>query len=168
MSAYIIPTIFFIVLILSFFKKQNAYNSFIDGSKNAIDLVIEVFPYLLAVMVAVQLFRESGLAPVLARLLKPILGLIGIPSELTELLIVRPVSGSGALAVLENIYAVYGADSYIGNCASVIYGSSETVFYVSAVYFSATGVKKTKYAIPVSLFATFTGYVIGCALVSLL
>lgn len=163
-SDYIVPIIFFCVLLLSLFKRNDAYKGFIDGSKNAIDLVCSVFPYLVTVMIAVALFRQSGLANTLSSLLSPLLSFIGIPSELTELMIIRPVSGAGAMALLENIYTTYGVDSFIGKCASVIYGSSETIFYISAVYFSSCKGKIKGYAIPVALVCTFIGYIVGCAL----
>lgn len=163
-SDYIVPIIFFVVLLLSLFKRNDAYKGFIDGSKDAIDLVCNVFPYLVTVMIAVELFRQSGLAQIIAQFLAPIFSIIGIPSELTELMIIRPVSGAGAMAVLENIFTTYGADSFIGKCASVIYGSSETIFYISTIYFSGCKGKLKGYAIPVALACTFIGYIIGCAL----
>ncbi|MBO5223654.1 MAG: spore maturation protein [Clostridia bacterium] len=163
-SDYIVPIIFFTVLLLSVIKKKDAYNGFIDGSKNAISLMCNVFPYLVTVMIAIQLFKASGIANRLSFTLAPIFKFIGIPSELTELMIIRPVSGAGAMAVLENIFVTYGPDSFIGKCASVIYGSSETVFYISAVYFSGVDGKAKGYAIPVALVCTFIGYIIGCAL----
>ncbi len=163
-SDYIIPIIFFTVLLLSVFKKKDAYNGFIDGSKSAIDLTCNVFPYLVTVMVAVELFKQSGIAYIISDFLSPVFSIIGIPSELTELMIIRPVSGAGAMAVLENIFTTYGPDSFIGKCASVIYGSSETIFYVSAVYFSGVKGKIKGYAIPVALICTFIGYIVGCAL----
>ncbi len=163
-SDYIIPIIFFTVLLLSIIKKQDAYNGFIDGSKNAISLTCNVFPFLVTVMIAIELFKASGIANHLSSFLAPLFSFIGIPSELTELMIIRPVSGAGAMAVLENIFTTYGADSFIGKCASVIYGSSETIFYISAVYFSGVTGKAKGYAIPVALVCTFIGYIIGCAL----
>lgn len=164
MSDYIVPIIFIIVLLLSIITKKDGYNAFVEGSAKAIPIVISVFPYLLTVLIAVSLFRFSGIATTLAKWLAPVFKTVGLPSELTELIIIRPVSGAGALAVLENVYNTYGADSFIGNCASIIYGSSETIFYISAVYFSSIGKRKTGYAIPVALFCTFLGYLIGCAL----
>ena len=97
----------------------------------------------------------------------PVMNVLGIPPELTELMLIRPLSGAGALGILENIFTQYGADSYIGKCASVIYGSSETVFYISTIYFSQSNVKKLGYAIPVALFATLVGCVAGCAIARL-
>ena len=92
----------------------------------------------------------------------PFFRLIGIPKELTELIIIRPLSGSGSLALLEELYQTYGVDSYVSRCASVIIGSSETVFYIAAVYFSTTKVKKLRSAIPIALIATFIGTIFAC------
>ena len=164
MSAYIIPVLFLTVLLASFIKRREPYGGFIDGAKQAVDLTINVFPYLLAIMVAVEAFRVSGASAYLANALEPVLGAVGLPKELAELMFLRPVSGAGSLAILDGIYSSYGADSYIGRCASVIYGSSETVFYISAIYFSQSSVRKLRYAIPVALIATYTGCIVGCYL----
>lgn len=164
MSAYIIPVIFLIVLLASFIRRKEPYGGFIDGAKQAVDLTINVFPYLLAIMVAVEAFRVSGASSYLADAVAPVLEKVGLPKQLAELLFLRPVSGAGSLAILDGIYKTYGADSYIGRCASVIYGSSETVFYVSTIYFSQSKVRNLRYAIPVALVATYSGCIIGCAL----
>lgn len=164
MSAYIIPVIFLVVLLASFIRRREPYGGFIDGAKQAVDLTINVFPYLLAIMVAVEAFRVSGASAYLADAVAPVLEKAGLPKQLAELLFLRPVSGAGSLAILDGIYKTYGADSYIGRCASVIYGSSETVFYVSTIYFSQSKVRNLRYAIPVALVATYSGCIIGCAL----
>ncbi len=124
--------------------------------------MVGVFPYLLTIMMAVEVFRRSGAAGMIANFCAPAMNLFGIPKELTELMLIRPLSGAGALGILENIFATYGADTYIGRCAAVIYGSSETVFYISTIYFSQVKVKKLGPAIPIALFATFIGCVVGC------
>ena len=157
MSAYIIPIIIVLLIIYAAFKKINVYQSFVSGAKEAIPLVINTFPYIAAVLIAVELFKISGLYEIVATVISPVLNFVGIPIELTELIILRPFTGSGSLAILNEIYIIYGVDSYISRVASVIMGSSETVFYVTAVYFSATNVKKTLYAIPVALFGCFLG-----------
>lgn len=164
MSAYIIPILFLIVLLLSFIRRKEPYGGFIDGARQAVDLTINVFPYLLAVMVAVEAFRVSGASAYLAQAVAPVLNAVGLPKELAELLLLRPVSGAGSLAILDGIYTDYGADSYIGRCACVSYGSGETVFYISAVYFS--GVKKKKIFVPIaiSLLANFSAVILGCFL----
>ena len=163
MTDYIIPILFVLVLTVAAFRKKDSYGAFIEGSRSALGLMASVFPYLLAVLVAVEVFRQSGISVYLSRATAPVLGRLGIPPELTELIIIRPLSGAGALGVLGNIFTQYGADSFVGKCASVIYGSSETVFYIATIYFSQSNVKKLGYAVPVALFATFVGCIIGCA-----
>ena len=164
MTSYIVPIIFISVLLISIFRKKDAYSAFIEGSGSAVKLMVGVFPYLLTIMMAVEVFRASGVSSVVADFISPVRRVFGIPKELTELILLRPLSGAGALGVLENVYTVHGADTYIGRCASVIYGSSETVFYISTIYFSQSKVKKLGFAIPIALFATFVGSVVGCFL----
>ena len=164
-TTYIVPVLFLFILVLSFVKKKNAYNAFLDGSKASINLVVGVFPYLLTIMVAIQVYRVSGVSSVIANFLSPAMNVVGIPPELSELMLIRPFSGSAALGLLENIFATYGVDSHIGRSASVIYGSSETVFYIATIYFSQCKVKKLGPAIPFALISTFIGCVIGIAVI---
>jgi spore maturation protein B len=167
MTSYVIPLIFLTVLVISTIKKQNSYSVFIDGAKSAVSLMCEVFPFLLAVMMAVELFRASGVSAFVSNFFAPFLSFVGIPKELTELILIRPLSGAGAMAVLDNIFSLYGTDTYIGACASLIYGSSETIFYVSSIYFSKSQVKNLRYAIPVALVSTFVGCIVGCLLLKI-
>lgn len=162
MSTYLIPAIILLLFLYANLKGVNTYNSFVDGAKASLKLIFEIFPYIVAVFIMVELFRESGFALILSDALAPVFNLIAIPKELIELVLLRPFTGSGSLALLSDIYATYGTDTYIGRAASVIMGSSETVFYVSAVYFSKTSVKKLGYAIPVSLFATLVSAIVAC------
>lgn len=164
MTLYIVPLIFITVLLISLVRKKDAYSAFVKGAAGAVELMMNVLPFLLAVMVACEVFRVSGASAAVSEFCSPALEFFGIPGELTELVILRPLSGAGSLSVLENVYTVYGTDTLIGRCASVIYGSSETVFYVSAIYFSKSNVKNLRYAIPLALVASFLGNVIGCNL----
>lgn len=164
MTSYIIPLIFITVLVMSFFKKKDAYSIFVDGSKSAINLMVNVFPFLLTIMMAVEVFRASGVSAWVANIVSPAFNFIGIPKELAELMLLRPLSGAGSLSILDNIFTTYGTDTYIGRCASVIYGSSETVFYIATIYFSQSNIKRLRYAIPVALVATIIGCIIGCQL----
>lgn len=164
MTAYTIPLLFITVLIIAAVRRKDAYAAFTDGARSTLSLMANVFPYLLTIMMAVEVFKQSGLSYYLSRAASPLMNTLGIPRELTELMLIRPLSGAGALGVLENVFKQYGADSYIGKCASVIYGSSETIFYISTIYFSQSNVKKLSYAIPVALFSTLVGCVIGCSL----
>lgn len=164
MSIYIIPIFIIFVLLYAGLKKMNTYNIFVNGAKGAVDLVISIFPYIVAIMIAVALLRVSGITDLLTKWLAPIFNFLGMPTEVTELVLLRPFTGSGSFALLSDIYAKYGADSYISRCASVIMGSSETVFYVASVYFSQTKVKKLLYAIPCALIASFVAAIISCLL----
>ena len=115
-------------------------------------------------MIAVALLRVSGITSWLTQLLSPIFNALGVPPELTELVLLRPFTGSGSYALLEDVLVTYGADSYISRCACVIMGCSETIFYVATVYFSQTKVKKLLYAIPVALLCSTVGTILACLL----
>ena len=164
MSVYILPILFIAILIFSFIKKVNTYDSFVAGAKGAIKLVVSIFPYIATIMIAVALLRASGITYYISYAMSPVLSFLGIPSELCEILILRPFTGSGSYALLNDVFITYGVDSYISRCACVILGCSETIFYVTTVYLSQTKVKKLLYAIPVALIASLVGAVVGCLL----
>jgi len=162
MSSYIIPFFIIFVLVYACFKKVNAYDSFVFGSKTSFDLILTSLPYLVAIFIALEIFKESGLSQLLSTILSPVFGIFGIPSELNELILIKPFSGCGALAVLENIFTTYGPDSYLARAGCCVAGASEAIFYVTAVYFSKTNIKKFSYAIPIALLANFIGTVVAC------
>ncbi len=162
MANYIIPIFLIILLVSVFFKNINAYDSFAKGAKEGLNVCINTFPYLVAIFVAVELFKLSGLAGQISKFLAPFFQFLGMPSELAEFLILRPFSGSGSLAYLSEIFSTYGVDSYVSKCAAVIMSCSETTFYIVAIYFSTVKIKKLRYTIPVALLATFLGSVIAC------
>ena len=162
MAVYIIPVFLLILFIVCIIKNINAYDCFAKGAREAVDLCIRTFPLLVAIFGAVELFSISGLADKLGELLSPVFGFFGIPKELVNFLVLRPFTGSGSIAMVSEIYATYGPDSYIARCASVIMSCTETVFYVTAVYFSSTKVKKLGYTIPVALISCFIGSIIAC------
>jgi len=164
MSNYILPILFIGLLIFCLIKKINTYDTFVEGAKGAIKLVVSIFPYIATIMIAVTLLRISGITLFLSNLVSPVFSFLGIPKELCELIILRPFTGSGSFAILNDIYTQYGVDSYISRCASVILGCSETIFYVTTIYLSQTKVKKLLYAIPVALIATFIGAIASCLL----
>ena len=162
MSIYLLPVLILLTFVYAKIKKVNVYNSFINGAKQSIPLVVSIFPYLVTIMIMVQFIKISGLANLLAKFVSPVFNLIGIPSELCELVLLKPFSGNGSLAILNDLYTTYGVDSYIGRSASVIVGSCDTVFYVTTLYCSQTKVKKLLYAIPVALIATLAGAILSC------
>lgn len=164
MSAYIIPIIFISIFCYAKIKKVHTYDTFVKGAKKSIPLVIDIFPYIATIMIAVALLRASGLTIWLAKLFSPLFNLLGIPTSLTELVLLRPFTGSGSYALLNDVLLTYGADSYISRCACVILGCSETIFYVTAVYTSQTKIKKLLYAIPVALICSIFGSTLACLL----
>lgn len=164
MSVYILPVLFVGLFIYCSYKKINTYNHFVKGAKGAIPLVLEIFPFIASILIAVALLRASGITQWFATILSPVFNFFGIPPELCELVILRPFTGSGSYGILESIFTTYGADSYISRCACVIMGCSETIFYVATVYISQTKVKKLLYAIPVALLCSFIGTIVACLL----
>lgn len=164
MSAYILPILFILLFIYCIYKRLNTYDHFVKGAKGAIKLVVDIFPFIASIMIAVALLRVSGITSWLTHLLSPIFNALGVPPELTELVLLRPFTGSGSYALLEDVLVTYGADSYISRCACVIMGCSETIFYVATVYFSQTKVKKLLYAIPVALLCSTVGTILACLL----
>lgn len=168
MSIYILPLLFIFILVFCLYKKVNCYDTFVIGAKKSIPLVVDIFPYITAIMIAVSLLRYSGITNILAEFVSPVFNLLGIPSELIELVLLRPFTGSGSYAILNNILLQYGADSYISRCACVILGCSETIFYVTTIYISQTKIKRLLYAIPVALFCSIFGSVLACVLCKML
>ncbi len=162
MSKYFIPVLFFIILIFSFVKKVKPYDAFTHGAKSAIPFATSVFPYLVSIFVMTELFEISGISNHVTNLLSPVLGVFGIPKELTKLVLIKPFSGNGSLALLTEIFTKYGVDSYLSRCACVIYGSSETVFYIAAVYFAGAKTKKLMTPIVISLIASFFSCTFAC------
>ena len=167
MSAYVLPAFIAANFLVGVLRRVPVFDAFIEGAKGAVRLAADIFPYLAAVLIAVSLFKQSGLSLYLAKAVSPALRLLGIPPELTELIVVRPMSGSGSIGLLSEVYRTYGADSYAARAASVIVGSSETVFYVAALY-GGGRVKRYKGALLISLIATFAGTVISCLLCRLM
>ncbi len=162
MSAYILPILFIFLFAYCLHKKINTYDGFVAGAKGAIKLVVEIFPYIASILIAVALLRASGITNFLAEILSPVFNLLGIPTQLVELVLLRPFTGSGSYGILQDIFLQYGVDSYISRCACVIMGCSETIFYVATVYLSQTKVKKLLYAIPVALVCSLAGTIVAC------
>ena len=166
--SYLVPLILLSTFILSAIKKVDFLGSLTDGIKEALTLTIKLIPNLIAVFIAISLMQQSGVSVWLADIVSPLFSYLGIPKELLELIILRPLSGSGSLALLESIYLKYGVDSYLSLSASIIMGSTETIFYVVSVYFSLEKDKKTGLAIPIALFSSFIGTILACALARLI
>ena len=162
MSKYILPILIILILLYGIVKKKNIYNVFVVGSSSAFDLVLTSLPYIVAIFVAVEIFNISGLSVMFADFVSPFFEFCGIPKELSQLVILKNFTGCGSLALLEDIFATYGVDSYIARAGCCIAGCSEAIFYITAVYFSKTKVTKFRYAIPVGVVANFLGAVFSC------
>ena len=158
MAEYIVPLILAVTALAALRKKENAYDILTDGAREGFKMLLTIAPSLVVLLSAVGMLRESGALEALSRLLSPALEFLGIPAETVLLLLIRPLSGSAALAVGAELMAAHGPDSLIGRTAAVMLGSTETTFYTVSVYFGACGVKKTRYAIPAALIADFTGF----------
>ncbi len=161
---YIIPVLFILIIAFAAFKKVNVFSSFSRGAGEAVKFVFTLLPLLVCTFIMCELFERSALSQALTDLLSPLFNLLGVPPQLTKLILIKPFSGSGSLAYLTQILEESGADSYIGRCACVLYGSSETVFYISVVYFSASRQKKRLVPIIIILCATFISTVTACLL----
>lgn len=160
----LLPFVFIAAFVCAFVKKVNAYGSFIQGAKEAVPLAVSLFPFVAAVIIAVELMRASGLYNVFNFVFSPLLKLLGIPEELSQLALLRPFSGSGSLALLNDVFTAHGPDSYVGRCASVMFGSTETVFYIATVYFSGTKVRKLGGALVIALACCVLSAALACLL----
>ena len=160
--AYILPVIFIFVFIFAAIKKVRLYDEFSAGIREAVKFTISLLPCLAAMFMFCELFEVSHLSDMLTNLLSPVFGALGIPPELTKLVLIKPFSGSGSLTYLNNIITEYGADSYIARCACVCFGSSETVFYISAVYFAGAKNKKLALPIIIVLISIFLTTILAC------
>ncbi len=167
-SVLIMPTIILLILTNGLMRKAPVFDQFLDGAKNGFSTSIKILPSLVGLIVAVSMLRGSGFFEITCNLLSPILQRAGFPPELVPMSLIRPVSGSAALATVQDIITTYGPDSFIGRCASVMMGSSETTFYTLAVYFGSVGITKTRYTVKSALLADLTGIILSVFFVSML
>ena len=164
----IIPIAVFALIVYALIKKVNVYKAFVEGASEALPQLFSILPYLAAMLAAIEIFRGSGALSALVGILEPAAERVGLPSGTAPLVLLRPFSGSASLALLRDTLEQYGPDSPAGRAASVILGSTETVFYSVAVYFGAVGVTKTRHAIPVALISGTVGIIVGAALVNVM
>lgn len=162
MASYIVPIFIIALCLFCLIKNINGYDAFAKGAKTSVSLIVNIFPNLVAIFVAVELFKVSGLSSLVSSLLSPLFNIVGIPGQLVDFLVLRPFTGSGSIALLNDLYTNFGPDSYVSRCASVIMSCSETVFYVVALYFSQTKIKKLGPIIPIALVSTFIGSIFAC------
>ena len=161
MIDYIVPVLLLLAAVLALRKRENAYDLMLQGAGEGLRILASLVPALILLLTAVTMLRASGAVELLSSLLAPVFSFVGIPPETALLVLIRPLSGSAALAVGAELMAQYGPDSLIGRTAAVMLGSTETTFYTVSVYFGAAGIKKTRYTIPAALFADFVGFFVA-------
>ena len=161
MIDYIVPLLLFGVCTAALRKRENAYDLMLNGAADGLRLLISLVPALVLLLTAVTMLRQSGAIEMLSRFFSPIFSLFGIPPETAILVLIRPISGSAALAVGADLMAQYGVDSVIGRTTAIMLGSTETTFYTVSVYFGAAGISKTRYTVPAALIADLTGFIMA-------
>lgn len=154
----LVPLLLILTSAAALRKGEDSYALFLQGAQDGLGLLKNILPALVGLMAAVEIFRASGAAQAAEHALSPLFSHLGIPPQCALLMLVRPLSGSAALAVGTDIMASYGADSLVGRTAAIMLGSTETTFYTISVYFGASGVRKTRYTLIAALFADFVGF----------
>jgi spore maturation protein B len=150
-SLWAIPLLLVGIPLVGMIRKVKVYDVFVDGAKEGFEVAVRIIPFLVGILVAIGMFRGSGAMDLLTNALKPVMSAVGFPAELLPLAVLRTLTGSGSLAVATDLIKTHGPDSLFGRMAATMYGSSETTFYVLAVYFGAVGVKRTRHAVPAAL-----------------
>ncbi|MGG4453092.1 spore maturation protein [Brevibacillus porteri] len=166
LSLWAIPVTIAFVLLYGWRKQVPVYETFVDGAKGGLTTTIRILPHLIAMMVAVSMFRESGALDLLLRALKPLLDLMHFPEELVPLALLRPLTGTGSLAIATDLIAQYGPDSFLGRLAATMQGSTDTTLYVLTVYFGAVGIRNSAYALKVGLWSDLAGVIFSLLIVS--
>ena len=161
MSDYIVPLLLLTVCALALRKKEDPYQLMLTGAAEGLKLLLSLVPTLILLMTAVTMLRTSGAMDAIGKWMSPVMALFGIPPETAMLVLIRPISGSAALAVGADLMATYGVDSLVGRTAAIMLGSTETTFYTISVYFGAAGIKKTRYTLPAALFADAVGFIMA-------
>ena len=157
-SSWIIPLLLTFISLWALREKVNVYEALTDGAAEGLRVLLRIFPHLLALLTAIAMFRASGGLDTITQWLRPVLEAVGIPAETAALVLLRPLSGSGGLAIGSELITTYGANSTIGRTAAVMLGCTETTFYTIAVYFGAAGIKKLRHTIPAALMADIAGF----------
>jgi len=159
LSIFVLPLLIVLIPMYGLFKKVPVYEEFVVGAKEGFDIGVRIIPYLVAILFAIGMFRASGAMDWMITILEPVLSLVGFPAEVLPMAILRPLTGSGSVGILADLIATHGEDSLVVKMAATMFGSTETTFYVLAVYFGAVGVKRTRYAVSAGLLADLTGVI---------
>ncbi|WEG14982.1 spore maturation protein [Pullulanibacillus sp. KACC 23026] len=167
-SIWIVPMLIAIVLFHGTVKRVPTYEAFVDGGKDGFEIAISIIPYLVGMLVSIGVFRASGAMDAFVHLLQPALKYIGVPPEVVPQILIRPISGNGALGMMTDIIHTHGPDSFLGNLSSTLQGATDTTFYIITVYFGAVGIRKIGYAMKVGLLADLAGAVAAIVICTLL
>ena len=167
MADYLVPLILLLTSALALRKKENAYDILLQGASDGLHLLFSILPALIFLMTAISMLRASGAVEIFSHFFSPVFSFFGIPPETAMLVLIRPISGSAALAVGAELMAQYGVDSTVGRTAAVMLGSTETTFYTISVYFGSAGIRKTRYTLPAALFSDFVGFFMASVTVQL-
>lgn len=168
LSRWAIPLILLSIPVIALIRKIDVYEAFIDGAASGFETAIKTIPYLVAMFLSLQVFRASGAMELMAKAMAPLMGKVGIPSEILPLALVRSLSGGGALGITAELIKTYGPDSFIGRLASTMQGSTDTTFYVLTLYFGSVGIKKYRYSPVVGLIADITTFLASVYIVHLM
>ncbi|MFG6114471.1 spore maturation protein [Halobacillus sp. MO56] len=167
-SIWIIPAIILFILLIATYKRVPTYEKFVEGGKEGIDIAISLLPFLIGMMVSIAIFRASGAMEAIITAVEPVTSLLGMPEDILPLALVRPLSGTAALGMTSELIKTFGPDSFIGQLASVMQGSTDTTFYIITVYFGAVGIKKMGDALKVGLAADLIGIIASIIVVTIL
>lgn len=166
-SKIILPLFVLIIIFYGVKKKVNVYDTFLEGAKEGLMTVFSIFPAVIAMIFAINIFLDSNVLPFLINLCKPLMGSVNIPYEIIPMALLRPISGTASLAIMNDIFINFGPDSYMGRLASILQGCTDTTVYVIALYFGTVKITKIKHALVVGLFADLVGIVMAFILTSL-
>lgn len=167
-TSYALPVLILLFVSAGVFKKINVFEAFKDGALKGIKSLYKIVPYLIAIVLAIKLFRSSGLIEIMSRLISPLFNKIGIPSELVPMALLKPISGSGSTALLSDMFKAYGTDSKIGLIASVMCCSSETTFYTIAVYYGSCGIKNIRHTVIAAVISDISSVIFSVLFVNIL
>jgi|SRR5690625_949887 len=166
-SIWIIPLVILIILVVSLYKRIPAYELFVEGGKEGIKIAISLLPFLVGMIVAINILRSSGALDAFILFISPFLNWLGVPAEVVPLALIRPISGTAALSVTTELIQTHGPDSFIGRLASTMQGSTDTTLYILTIYFGAIGIKRFRYALKVGLLADLIGIIASIIIVTI-
>ena len=168
LSNLIIPLLVLFIVVYGMYKKVNVYDEFLNGASESFGMIVKIFPCFLAMILGINIFLKSGVLNLFLEIIEPVLKIVHFPTTIFPMALMRPISGSSTLAILNNLFSLYGPDSFIGRLGSVIQGSTDTTFYVITLYFGSIGIKKIRYALWAGLFADLIGIIMSLVFVKII